>query len=219
MLIVCFFPFCCRCVLELHAIAKKVEEEDGRFAITMTRKENVRFLADMIDNDKDGHKQYYSMIGRVNAETSECSRASDRESIHEGIRRSVGFAKLNRMVFGILEGWMVDQFKFQIEANETTGNKRMALKWKALLGMVLTEQGRYDEACVIHEANLKTLDVAQRQLWHLSEDAVANEMTNLANAYTRLGRNEDALALYEKAFDIYNRALPADDPQISETSC
>ena len=28
------------------------------------------------------------MLGRVNAETSECSRASDRESIHEGIRLS-----------------------------------------------------------------------------------------------------------------------------------
>ncbi len=114
---------------------------------------------------------------------------------------------------------MVDQFKFQIEANEATGNKHVALNWKALLRVVLTEQGRYDEARVIHEANLKTLDVAQCQLWHLSEDAVAYEMTNLANAYRMLGRNEDALALYEKAFDIYNRVLPADDPQISETSC
>jgi tetratricopeptide (TPR) repeat protein len=206
-------------VLELHAIAKKVEEEGGRFAITMTRNENIRFLTDIDDDDKDGHKQYYSMIGRVNAETSDCSRASDRESIHEGIRRSVGFAKLNRMVFTILEGWMVDQFNFQIEASEAAGNKRMALKWKTLLGIVLTEQGRYDEARLIHEANLKTLDVAQHKLSDPSEDAVANELTNLANSYMLLGRYEDALALYEKAFDIYNRVLPDDDPQISETSC
>ena len=194
-----------------------MEEKDGRFAITMTRNENVRFLTDIMQ-DNDGHKQYYSMIGRVNAETSECSRASDRESIHEGIRRSVGFAKLNRMLFTILEGWMVDQFKFQIEANEAAGNKRVALHWKALLGVVLTEQGRYDEARVIHEANLKTFEVAHK-LWDPSEHAVAvaHEMTNFANSHSNLGRCEDALALYKKVFDIYNHALPEDDPQISET--
>jgi tetratricopeptide (TPR) repeat protein len=194
-----------------------MEEKDGRFAITMTRNENFRFLTD-INQDQDGHKQYYSMIGRVNAETSECSRASDRESIREGIRRSVGFAKLNRMVFTILEGWMVDQFKFQIKANEAAGNKHAMLRWKALLGISLTEQGRYDEARLIHEANLKTLEVVHK-LWDPSEHAVAvaHEMANLANSYSNLGRYEDALALYKKVFDIYIRALSEDDPQISET--
>ena len=49
---------------------------------------------------------YYDTLGRVNAETSDCSRALDRESIHEGIRRSVGFAKLSRAVFGVMEEWM-----------------------------------------------------------------------------------------------------------------
>ena len=69
----------CRCVLELHAIASKKEEGKGRFAVAMTAQENERFLRS-IQKDRD---VYYGMLGRVNAETSDCSRASDRESIHE----------------------------------------------------------------------------------------------------------------------------------------
>jgi len=71
---------CCRCVLELHAIASKKEKGEGRFALAMTAKENDQFLRSI---EKD-HGQYYSMLGRVNAEASDCSRAEDRESIHEG---------------------------------------------------------------------------------------------------------------------------------------
>jgi hypothetical protein len=88
-------------VLELHAIASKKEEGEGRFAVAMTAQEKERFLKSI----KADYGEYYGMLGRVNAETSDCSRASDRESIHEGIRRSVGFAKLSRMVFGVMEGW------------------------------------------------------------------------------------------------------------------
>jgi hypothetical protein len=35
---------CCRCVLELHAIASKKEEGSGVFEVAMTAKENRRFL-------------------------------------------------------------------------------------------------------------------------------------------------------------------------------
>ena len=68
----------------------------------MTSQENERFLRS-IRKDRD---VCYDTLGRVNAETSDCSRTLDRESIHEGIRRSVGFAKLSRAVFGVMKEWM-----------------------------------------------------------------------------------------------------------------
>ena len=156
---------CCRCVLELHAIASKKEEGGGRFAVAMTAQENERFLKS-IGND---HGEYYGMLGRVNAETSECSRASDRESIHEGIRRSVGFGKLSRMVFGVMEGWMEERLRGQAAASaaageesaiqwDTTlaaGDERDAMAWGAVLAAVFVKQGRLDEAVVLFEAVLK----------------------------------------------------------------
>ena len=142
---------CCRCVLELHAIASKKEEGGGRFAVAMTAQENERFLRGI----RKDYDEYYGMLGRVNAETSECSRASDRESIHEGIRRSVGFGKLSRMVFGVMEGWMEEQLQGQAAASAAAGDEGRAMEWNAALASVLLQQGRTDEAVLMFEAILK----------------------------------------------------------------
>ncbi len=141
----------CRCVLELHAIASKKEEDGGRFAVAMTAQENERFLKSIRFNCGE----YYGMLGRVNAETSECSRASDRESIHEGIRRSVGFAKLSRMVFGVMEGWMEERLQGQAAASAAAGDESNAMDWNAALALMLGNQGRHDEAVVMLETVLK----------------------------------------------------------------
>jgi hypothetical protein len=142
---------CCRCVLELHAIASKKEESGGRFAVAVTAQENERFLRGI----RKDYGEYHNMLGRVNAETSDCSRASDRESIHEGIRRSVGFAKLSRMVFGVMEGWMEERLRGQAAASAAAGDESEAMAWSAVLAAVFAKQGRHDEAVVLNEAGLK----------------------------------------------------------------
>ena len=137
-------------MLELHAIASKKEEGGGRFAVAMTAQENQRFMTGI----RRDHKQYYSMLGRVNAEASECSRAADRESIHEGIRRSVGFGKLSRMVFGVMEGWMEEQLRGQAAVRAAAGDEEGAMVWKEVLATIFSKKGQYDEAVVLFEAVL-----------------------------------------------------------------
>ena len=86
-------------MLELHAIAVKKADGGGQFEVAMTAPEKRRFL----DGIRHDFGAYYNMLGRVNVERSECSRAADRDSIHAGIRDSVGFGALGRMVFGVME--------------------------------------------------------------------------------------------------------------------
>ena len=137
-------------MFELHAIASKKEEGGGRFAVAMTAQENDRFLRSI----KNDHSKYYGMLGRVNAETSDCSRAEDRESIHEGIRRSVGFAKLSRMVFGVMEGWMEERLRGQAAASAAAGDESEAMDWKQVLAAMLLKQGRSGEAVELYENSL-----------------------------------------------------------------
>ena len=144
-------------MLELHAIASKKEEGGGRFAVAMTAQENQRFMTGI----RRDHKQYYSMLGRVNAEASECSRAADRESIHEGIRRSVGFGKLSRMVFQVLEGWMEGELRAQAAAELEAGREAEAIAWNAMLAAVFWQQGRHHDALLLQE---KALDDLRRVL-------------------------------------------------------
>ena len=147
----------CRCVLELHAIAAKKEEGGGEFAVAMTAEEKLRFLRG-IDSD---FKEYYKMLGTVNAETSECSRPTDRASIHDGIRSSVGFGKLSRMVFGVLEEWMEGQLRVQVASCEETGENEEAMMWNLTHALVLIQQGRHANALPMFE---KVLEFFRREL-------------------------------------------------------
>jgi hypothetical protein len=137
----------CRCVLELHAIAARKEEGGGEFAVAMTAEERQRFLRGI----KTDFKEYYKMLGTVNAETSECSRPADRLSIQDGIRSSVGFGKLSRMVFKVLEDWMEGQLRGKAALCEEAGEYVEAMKWNNTLAVVLLEQGRHADALAIEE--------------------------------------------------------------------
>jgi hypothetical protein len=215
-------------VLELHAIASKKEEGGGRFAVAMTAQEKQRFLTGI----QEDYKQYYNMLGRVNAETSDCSRAADRESIHEGIRRSVGFGKLSRMVFGVMEGWMEEQLRGQAAASAAAGDEKGAMGWNATLAAVFSEQGRHDEAVVICEAvfefRRRTLPQNHLQIGlmvvvffdltcNLTRSDSDQAMSNLALAYSALGRHQDALVLKEKTLEFRRRVLPKNHPDMGVT--
>jgi hypothetical protein len=141
----------CRCVLELHAIAAKKAAVGGEFAVAMTAEERRRFLKGI----KSSHKEYYTMLGTVNAETSECSRPADRESIHNSIRSSVGFGMLNRMVFGVLEEWMEGQLRGEAASCENVVEYEEAMKWNHTIALVLLEQGRHADAVAMFERVLE----------------------------------------------------------------
>ena len=141
----------CRCVLELHAIAARKEEGGGEFAVAMTAEERLRFLRGI----KADFKEYYTMLGTVNAETSECSRPADRASIHDGIRSSVGFGQLSRMVFGVLEEWMEGQLRAQVASCEEASDDVEAMEWNQTLALVLMQQGRHADAVAMGEQVLE----------------------------------------------------------------
>ena len=69
------------------------------------------------------------MLGRVDVAGSDCPRAADRENIHAGIRDSVGFGQLGRMVFGVMEEWMVGELQAQVAAKREDGDERGEMRW------------------------------------------------------------------------------------------
>ena len=143
--------------MELHAIATKKAEGGGEFAVAMTAEERRRFLRGI----RADYGEYYKMLGTVNAETSECSRGADRDSIHEGIRGSVGFGRLSRMVFGVLEEWMQGQLEAEASSCVEAGREEEAMEWTATLANVLLDQGRHDDALAM---NKRVLEFSRRVL-------------------------------------------------------
>ena len=81
-----------RCILELHAISAKISDSGGRFEITMPAHSRQSLLQETsVDQSK-----YFSLLSNISAESSVCSRDSDRDSIHKSITDSIGFDALNR---------------------------------------------------------------------------------------------------------------------------
>ena len=184
----------------------KKAEGGGEFAVAMTAAEKQRFL-DGISEDYDS---YYRMLGTVNVETSECSRTADRDSIHCGIRDSVGFDELGRMVFGVMEEWMVEELRAQAAAKREEGDELGEMKWSCVLGSVLGPQGRHEEAVEVQERAL----AISRRVPSEDDEGRGAYMNNLANTYRALGRHEDALAMGESVLEFRRRVLPPNHPHI-----
>ena len=196
-------------MLELHAIAVKKAEGGGEFAVAMTALEKRRFL----DGISEDFGAYYNMLGRVDVARSDCSRAADRESIHAGIRDSVGFGELGRMVFGVMEEWMVGELQAQAAAKREEGDERGEMEWCLVLGTVLGQQGRSNEAVEFQET---ALAIGRRVLGE-DDAGLGTSMNNLAATYSALGRHEDALAMQESALEFRRRVLPPNHPHIGSS--
>ena len=194
-------------MLELHAIAVKKAEGGGEFAVAMTALEKRRFLHGI---SKD-YRAYYNMLGRVDVARSDCSRAADRESIHAGIRDSVGFGELGRMVFGVMEEWMVEELRAEVAARQRDGDEEGEMRWSGVMGGVLKDQGRRDEAVKFQE---RALEISRRIL-PPDHPNIGTSMNNIANTYRDLGRHEDALAMQESALEFRRRVLPPGHPDIA----
>ena len=173
-------------MLELHAIADKKEKGTGRFAMAMTAKEQQRFLL----SAQTRISPYLDMLGRINAELSVCSRDEDRKSIFEGIRSSVGFVKLSRMVFSILEGWMEEQLREQAAASSSAGDIEGEMHWNLQLSMFFRAQGKLNEAIEINKVVLDSVKDKDSAIAH-------SALLSTATVYGEFGRLEEALKLKE----------------------
>lgn len=193
-----------RCVLEVHAIAKK--QDGGTFAVAMTEHEKNRFLRGIWKDPG----LYYRMLGTINLEDSVCSRPADRLCIHAGIRNSVGFRELGRMVFGVMEKWIVQEIERQCLAEQNEGNDLVAMQWTNKLACVLRDQGRLDEALVLGERALETA----RRFFDEKNRRLGFYMCNLAITYKALQLFEKALALEESALELYKRVLASDEERM-----
>ena len=64
--------------------------------------------------------------------------------------RRVGFAKLNRLVFFVLEGWM-EMLRMPVSLSAAAGDDTGAVERNATLAIILFKQGRHGEAAAIQD--------------------------------------------------------------------
>lgn len=126
----------CWCVLELGHCARK----NCKFDVAFTAEERARFLK-AIRHDATC---LFDVIANVNSMKSSCSRPEDRIAILNGISVSIGFTKLDRMVFEVLDRWQLQALSSQAHMCEVEGAEHAS--WFNSLGRMHYEQGRIRDA-------------------------------------------------------------------------
>ncbi|KAH9140414.1 hypothetical protein AeRB84_015363 [Aphanomyces euteiches] len=136
------------CVFELYASIV----ENARFEIAMGRSQKESFLQD-IRHDL----AFTQMLATIQSEKSQTTIPSDRDNIFKLIRDEVGFAKLDRMVFGTIEEWMLRTVDKQIASASSPESKA---EWLFTKGELYGTKGLMNEASI---ASRECYDIYRRE--------------------------------------------------------
>ncbi|CAK4352082.1 unnamed protein product [Aphanomyces euteiches] len=119
------------CVFEVYASVV----ENARFEIALGRSQKACFLQDF--QNEGAFKQ---MLSTIQSEKSSTTVPSDRDNIFKLIRDEVGFAKLDRMVFEVIEKWMARTVHQQIDQAPCLEKKAA---WLLVKADFLQEHGEF----------------------------------------------------------------------------
>eukprot|EP01031_Cornospumella_fuschlensis_P031768 gene31768-38398_t len=186
------------CLFELYcSIECKV-----KFEVAMSLSEQLAFLNKIIKNSSG---EVNAMLSIINCEKSESFNPDDKEKIFDVVNRSVGFDGVNSMVFNKMLDWIVDTTSAHMRGEQEEVRK---LELQDALGMLYTEQGKYDKA----EPLLVTC--LERRAVVLGADHLdtLRATTHLAAVYDSQGQCDKAEPLYATCFEKRAAILGADHP-------
>ncbi|KAJ3106231.1 Kinesin light chain 3 [Phlyctochytrium bullatum] len=184
------------CVFELYSC----HVTESRFHVAMTEAEEERFSRDIADG-----KAFYNMLATINSSKATAWNPSDRDDIFKVIQDSVGFAKLDRLLFDVFGKWMQETL---LERVERAVNDDEIARWEGVLAFLYLKQG------LLANAEPLFVDCLERRRRVSGEDhpATLNYTNNLAVLYDRQGLLGKAEPLYAKCFETQRRILGEEHP-------
>ena len=109
------------------------------------------------------------------------------------------------MVFGVMEGGREQELRYHIgvvkREMESGGNDMLWCHFSTVLAIVLSQQGRLIDACVVDEGVLKHLRLKAAGSGgggSITQEMMRVSMQNLAGSYGKMGRLADALKLQDE---------------------
>ncbi|KAF0717482.1 Aste57867_2261 [Aphanomyces stellatus] len=142
------------CVFEIYAAMKNMV----RFEVALCKKQKQEFLDDIGDQ-----RSFLNMLATIKSESSRTYVPNDRTGIVELMaKENIGFADLDRVLFDVLEAWMLRVVQNQIE-HCSMGDRA---KWNFVLGRIWSEKDKpkaklyMDEAVRIYRDVLEDQDLA-----------------------------------------------------------
>ncbi|CAK4787820.1 unnamed protein product, partial [Aphanomyces euteiches] len=211
--------------------------ENACFEIAMGRSQKASLIQDIQSNGA-----FREMLSTIKSEKSETTVPSDRDNIFQLIRDEVGFVELDRMVFDVMEKWMLRSVEHEIDAAPTT---EIQADWIMVKGNLLHDKGEYAQAAeafqTAHEISvesLETIALGELALGHpleeieaIYEETLRHEirllskdhedtlgtMNNLGGIYSRQGKHDVAVSLLMECYEGRRQVLGEEHQSVRST--
>jgi tetratricopeptide (TPR) repeat protein len=189
------------CVFEAYCTAVT----HSRFEIAMSRTDETQFLQDM---KRAPEIRMNQMMSFIRADKSQCSVPSDKEAIFNVIQRTVGFARLDAMVFERYREWVlqVSMEALQNCNGDDDDDIMEALTMRQSIGSLLLLQGKYSEAQVYFQECFE----ASKDLLGEDDPDVLTRMSLFGRILTKQGRYDEAEVILESCVDKRKRLFGQD---------
>jgi tetratricopeptide (TPR) repeat protein len=194
------------CVIEILAAI----QTNCRFEVSMSKKESERFHTMLAE--EGAVQSFHMMLSRVNSSKSGARHETDRDQIHDAVRRLLpqGFTDLDSMVLRVFEKWMQKALvaKIMVKVDSIGAEHPSALAKVNNLALLYRSQGKYEAAEPLY---VRCLEDSTRILGAEHPDTLST-VNNLAALYESQGKYEVAEPLYVRCLDDSARILGADHP-------
>lgn len=164
-------------------------------------------------NEGEKFQDIISALSRVDAQTSQATKESDKEAIFASIRGSLGgFEKVNKLVLDELRSWLLSTAQASIKRHEVGERSRLDLE--RATGHLLLQLGRMSEAV---EAYTKVLSESSKRS-SISERDVAADKISLAASIFEERSSKDKLKKAESLFHEAFETLSSSSSSSSQVS-
>jgi len=180
----------------------------GRFEIALPTKERKRMLEEL---SRDSGRLSKVILQIPSSKGAECQRKDDQSIILDILQKEFGgFEKLDTFIKSTVLGWYEVQFKNLIGTpnSRPDGNEVEASRWMLVLGGILLDAGKMDDALAYSESGF---EIRKRVLGDADVSTFA-AMDRVAKIYDSLHKYDKALPLYADCLKKYENVMGPDHP-------
>lgn len=177
------------CLFEIYCSV----DAESQFEIAMCKSEQKRFI-ESIESEPDSIQR---MIAVVDVERSEASNPLDKQLIFEAITKTVGFNKINTIIFELLRHWTVKTVQRALR-EEKDNVKQIQLH--AMLGYLYRILGKIDQSLTEYLICLEK----QKEIYGENSLVVMKTEGSIGDLYQRKGNHKLA---YESLSDCVNKSI------------
>ncbi|KAJ3119198.1 Kinesin light chain 3 [Physocladia obscura] len=174
------------CVYEIYASVNS----NSKFYVALPPQEQEAFVESILMNNV----AFYEILKYSSSEVSRCRHKTDQNAIFNVIRESIGFFKLDKLVFSTFFDWIVNLSKQRLAAVSSEEGK---CEWLGVLGTFYYENSNYQAA---EEYVLREYETCKITFGESHKNTLT-AMNSLSAIYSTLDKYSDSKIMAEKCIE------------------